>query len=76
MNESNDIDRAFNPFKKKTDEQANISIGTLSPLDQVNFFTFYSHYILTKGFNIFYIYLILNCFRQTSPQVTIKEKLI
>ncbi|KAL4149661.1 hypothetical protein QTP88_003553 [Uroleucon formosanum] len=36
MNESNDIDRAFNPFKKKTDGQANISIGTLSPLDQTN----------------------------------------
>lgn len=35
MNESNDIDRAFNPFQKKTDGQPNISIGTLSPLDQV-----------------------------------------
>jgi len=43
MNESNDIDRAFNPFKKKTGVQANISIDTLSPFDQVNYF--YSIYL-------------------------------
>ncbi|XP_015373408.1 PREDICTED: WD repeat and HMG-box DNA-binding protein 1 isoform X2 [Diuraphis noxia] len=36
MNESNDIDRAFNPFKKKTGGQANISIDSLSPFDQTN----------------------------------------
>jgi len=76
MNESNDIDRAFNPFKKKTGGQANISIGTLSPFDQVNYFTFYTHFILTQGSNIFYIYIILHCFRQSSPRVTIKENLI
>lgn len=38
MNESNDLDRAFNPFKKRTGGQANISMSTLSPLDQVNNF--------------------------------------
>lgn len=46
MNESHDIDRAFNPFKKKTSGQANISIDTLSPFDQVNYFLFYI-FILT-----------------------------
>jgi len=47
MNESNDIDRAFNPFKKKAGGQAtNISIDTLSPFDQVNYFLFYT-FILT-----------------------------
>lgn len=66
MNESNDIDRAFNPFKKKSGGQANISIGTLSPLDQVNYFLFYT-FILTLGLNISYIFLIINCFRQMSP---------
>lgn len=35
MNDSNDMDRAFNPFKIKTGEQANFSISALSPLDQV-----------------------------------------
>lgn len=44
MNESNDIDRAFNPFKKKNGGQANISFSTLSPLDQVNYFLFYRIY--------------------------------
>lgn len=37
MNESNDMDRAFNPFQKRSGGQNNISIGTLSPLDQVFF---------------------------------------
>lgn len=35
MNESNDLDRAFNPFQKKLNGQANISLGTLSTMDQV-----------------------------------------
>lgn len=44
MNESNDIDRAFNPFKKKNAGQANISFSTLSSLDQVNYFLLYRIY--------------------------------
>lgn len=36
MNESNDMDRAFNPFKKKTEGQNNFSISNLS-MDQVCF---------------------------------------
>lgn len=36
MNNSHDMDRDFNPFRKKLDGQTNISISsTLSPLDQV-----------------------------------------
>ncbi|XP_050438249.1 WD repeat and HMG-box DNA-binding protein 1 [Adelges cooleyi] len=34
LNESYDIDRAINPFQKKSFDQANISDATLSPLDQ------------------------------------------
>lgn len=53
MNESNDIDRAFNPFQKKTDGQPNISIGTLSPLDQVINFTFQNIFKKLDTKNIF-----------------------
>lgn len=35
INDSIDMDRGFNPFKKRSEGQANISIGTLSPLNQV-----------------------------------------
>lgn len=35
MNNSYDMDRDFNPFRKKLDGQTNISISTLSSLDQV-----------------------------------------
>lgn len=35
MNESNDMDRGFNPFKIKTGEETNFSISNLSPMDQV-----------------------------------------
>lgn len=35
MNDSNDMDRAFNPFQKKLNGQDNISLSTLSPMDQV-----------------------------------------
>lgn len=35
MNESSDIDRAFNPFQKQSGTQANISIDSPLPLNQV-----------------------------------------
>ncbi|XP_050526875.1 WD repeat and HMG-box DNA-binding protein 1 [Daktulosphaira vitifoliae] len=38
MNESSDIDRAINPFQKRSDDQANISAMTVSPLDSKNEF--------------------------------------
>lgn len=53
MNESNDMDRAFNPFKKKTGGQANISIDTLSPFDQVNYFIFCTYILYFLNFKLF-----------------------
>lgn len=35
MNESNDLDRGFNPFLKKSGKNADISLCTFSPIDQV-----------------------------------------
>lgn len=40
LNDSIDMDRAFNPFRKKSGAQTNNSIGTLSPMDQVIYLIF------------------------------------
>jgi hypothetical protein len=37
MNESYDVDRAFNPFKKKSEGQKTFSISNLTPTGQVIF---------------------------------------
>lgn len=42
LNDSSDIDRAFNPFQKRSGAQANISIDSPLPLNQVNHFFYYN----------------------------------
>lgn len=48
MNESSDTDRGFNPFRKKSEKQNNISIDTISSLDEVIIFHFYKTNLLFK----------------------------
>lgn len=38
MNDSHDMDRDYNPFKTKSAAQTILSVGSLSPLEQVIFF--------------------------------------
>lgn len=53
LNESNDMDRAFNPFKKKTEGQKDFSISNLTPMDQV-IFIFHNSLKLVFNYNFFF----------------------
>lgn len=63
MNDSNDLDRAFNPFQKKLKGQANISLSTLSPMNQVIYLKF--KMILKE--NVYFNFIIL-LFQTIEPE--------